>query len=329
MGQAKVNLNSELHLVKSNLDIVKTIWERLFSKYIAEYDKAHKRVTDTLSSADSPLQDKLLGHVVGFLADKVKGATGVFGDLAGVVSSGLTDMGVLGKSDNPKQFNAPSSVVYGETMKSTSSLIVDQVLIWNNKISTKSTVNSMMDADAYHSAKSRMLSSPFWYPPYHLLDSNAPVGNRIEKVLWCRYFLDLADANVKSWNLRFLDDIIEYIDDKGYFTYDELQAMKKYPTPITQGGPGDWSNFPRDYRRLFTHALDQASDAGWIVPLPKIPDDNKVQKSVNWKVPKTERFPHPSGKGTGGIRIDSVEMTLYQKLDWKDVPAINWFLNNK
>ena len=60
-------------------------------------------------------------------------------------------------------------------------------------------------------------------------------------------------------------------------------------------------------RNYWRYRSDDVSSKGWLTPLPDIPDNAQIKKSVNWTVPKTitnSTAPTKSGKAT--IRIESV-----------------------
>ena len=147
------------------------------------------------------------------------------------------------KTGNAKTLSVASSVEYAEQWRLTPKAIFYSFLALRLKIAEQASKNQMMDLADFQSAKSRLLSSPIWFPPYKLLLDHAPVQTRIEIGLWAAFFTGLADAGHESYKLRFLDDVVKYIMEEGMVSSRDTKGWEDYPEPISQGGPGDWTTF--------------------------------------------------------------------------------------
>ena len=73
MGKQTVNLNSELHVIAANLDIIKSIWEELFGKYAIRYDRAKTIVEEKISDAGSGLKNTMMTAVADLVLTSSRG----------------------------------------------------------------------------------------------------------------------------------------------------------------------------------------------------------------------------------------------------------------
>ena len=323
MAKPTVDLLSEHGVIISSVAVVKDIWTQRFSDYKEGYDAANTSISSRLDDAtkgqDKTVLTKTLISMTAKIVDIAAKPFGVYGMIASVALAGLTEIakGAI-HADVTIKLKAPSAATFSADLEKVAGRMFEPLDRKILDIANKANTQRTMDAGEFRSAKSLLLSSPIWYPPPEL--QAGLVARQIEEVLWCAYFAGLYQAGYASYQLGYLGPIVSYLMDEHFVSPGKSAGWERYPTPISQGGPGDWLDFVGKTHRIWTWKLDEHLD--WLTPMPVIPENAKIQKSVNWTPPKAYTFAAPTQSGRATIRIESVEMTLSPSLDWSDVPAL-------
>lgn len=321
MTDPVVNLSLEQAAINANLLVLQNVWKQRFAQFGKNYDAAYVKVSGKLKDA-SKSQEKALISMIAKIADMAVKPFGIYGAIAQVALAGLSE---LAKSTvhpgSAINLPSPSALSYSKDLDVTSEKMFEPLLRQSAKIAMLAKDRAVMEFSDFKRSKSVMLSSPIWYPPSELPDG--VITRRLEIALWAAYFDSLRASGYPNHQLHFLDDIVDYLLADRVFDPGLTTGWNRYPKNITQGGPGDWVRFLYDTRRFWQTLQSNVVDQGWLLPLPQIPENAKIQKSVNWTAPKPVTFKAPTKSGKATIIVQSVDMDLLPSIDWKDIPELN------
>jgi hypothetical protein len=320
MSKPSVSLVAEQGIIAASLGVIENVWAQRFAQYKKQYDAAFLDVSGKLTAAGKS-HDKALIAMATTIAGLALKPLGVYGAIASVALAGFSELAKGAVPPNPaSKLGEETPTSYAATLEGTAARMFEPLTRASLAFAIMANKQKTMGYDEYLSAKSLLLSSPIWFPPAKREDGLVKI--RIEAALWAAYFHGLSRAGYESHQLRYLDDIVAYLMDEALVPEKDSKGWENYPKPITQGGPGDWLKFVRVTHPYWESRMHHARDEGWLMPLPEVPENAQVKRSVNWTVPRTYTFKAPTKSGKASIRIESVEMSLRPMLDWPDIPAL-------